>query len=51
MTSDEEDQMTGEREGERRVGLDDIDEDEFERGDDAFESKSYRHTRLKKFSK
>ena len=51
MTSDEEDQMTGEREGERRVGLDDIDEDEFERDDDAFESKSYRHTRLKKFSK
>ena len=27
------------------------DEDEFERGDDAFESKSYRHTRLKKFGK
>ena len=27
----------------------DIDEDEFERGDVAFESKSYRHSRLKKF--
>ena len=51
MTADEEDAMTGEREGERRVGLDDIDEDEFEEGDDAFESKSYRHTRLKKFGK
>jgi len=51
MTPEEENEMTGEREGERRVGLDDIDEDEFEDGDDAFESKSYRHTRLKKFNK
>jgi hypothetical protein len=28
----------------------DIDEDEFEKGDSSFESKSYRHTRLKKFN-
>lgn len=51
MTPEQENEMTGEIEGERRVGLDDIDEDEFERDDDAFESKSYRHTRLKKFGK
>jgi len=31
--------------------LSDVDEDEFEKGDVAFESKSYRHTRLKKFNK
>ena len=31
--------------------LSDIDEEEFERGDVAFESKSYKHTRLKKFGK
>ena len=31
--------------------LSDIDEDEFEKGDIAFESKSYKHTRLKKFGK
>jgi len=51
MTPEEENEMTGELEGERNVGLDDIDEDEFEKGDDAFESKSYRKTRLKKFGK
>ena len=51
MTPEEENEMTGELEGEKKVGLDDIDEDEFEKGDDAFESKSYRHTRLKKFGK
>ena len=31
--------------------LSDVDEDEFEKGDVAFESKSYRHTRLKKFGR
>ncbi len=31
--------------------LSDIDEDDFEKGDIAFESKSYKHTRLKKFGK
>lgn len=51
MSPEEENEMTGEIEGERNVGLDDIDEDEFEKGDDAFESKSYRTTRLKKFGK
>jgi hypothetical protein len=51
ITPEEEEAMTGEREGERKVGLDDIDEDEFEDTDDAFESKSYRKTRLKKFNK
>ena len=51
MTPEEENEMTGEIEGERKVGLDDIDEDEFEDGDIAFESKSYRKTRLKKFKK
>lgn len=49
MTADEENEMTGEREGERRAGLDDI--EEFEEEDERFESKSYRHTRLKKFGK
>ena len=48
MTPEEEESMTGEREGERKAGLDDID-DEFE--DEAFESKSYKRTRLKKFKK
>jgi hypothetical protein len=51
MTPEEENEMTGEIEGERNIGLDDIDEDEFEKGDDAFESKSYRVSRLKKFGK
>lgn len=51
ITPEEENEMTGEIEGERNVGLDDIDEDEFEKGDDAFESKSYRRSRLKKFGK
>ena len=45
MTADEENEMTGELEGERKVGLDEIEEE------DTFESKSYRHTRLKKFGK
>ena len=58
MTSDEEDEMTGEREGERNVGLDEVeeleenpafttvenDEDDWN-NEDAFESKSYKHTR------
>jgi len=48
---EEENEMTGEREGERKVGLDDIDEDEFEDSDVAFESKSYKNSRLKKFKK
>jgi hypothetical protein len=47
MTADEEDEMTGEREGERKAGLDELENLE----DEAFESKSYRHTRLKKFGK
>jgi hypothetical protein len=51
MTPEEENEMTGEREGERRVALDDIDEDEFEDDDVAFESKSYKNLRLKKFKK
>lgn len=51
ITPEEENELTGEIEGERRAGLDDIDEDEFEDGDDAFESKSYKKTRLKKFNK
>lgn len=49
MTPEEENEMTGEREGERNVGLDDI--EDFEEEDEKFESKSYRHTRLKKFGK
>ena len=42
MTSDEEDEMTGEREGERKAGLDEIENFEDE---NSFESKSYKHTR------
>ena len=51
MTPEEENEMTSEIEGERKTGLDDIDEDELEDDDVAFESKSYKHTRLKKFGK
>ena len=42
MTSDEEDEMTGEREGERKAGLDEIENFEDE---NPFESKSYKSTR------
>lgn len=45
MSPEEENEMTGEIQGERNVGLDDIDEDEFEKGDMPFESKSYKSTR------
>lgn len=41
MSSNDEDEMTDEIEGERKVGLDEV--EDFE--DDAFESKSYKHTR------
>ena len=55
MTTDEEDEMTGEREGERRAGLDieevEADVEDWNNEDEKFESKSYRHTRLKKFGK
>ena len=55
MTSDEEDEMTGEREGERRAGSDieevEDDVEDWNNEDEKFESKSYRHTRLKKFGK
>ena len=58
MTSDEEDEMTGEREGERKVGLDEIenledgsdfttveDDDDDWNNENSFESKSYKSTR------
>ena len=58
MTSDEEDEMTGEREGERKAGLDEIenledgsdfttveDDDDDWSNENSFESKSYKHTR------
>ena len=58
MTSDEEDEMTGEREGERNVGLDEVedleenpafttvdDDDDDWSNENSFESKSYKHTR------
>jgi hypothetical protein len=51
MTADEENEMTGEREGERRAGVDIEDVEDWDNEDEKFESKSYRHTRLKKFGK
>ncbi len=47
MTPEEEDLLTGERSGERSVGLDDLEDDDFQK----FESKSYKSQRLKKFRK
>ena len=49
MTSEEENEITGEMEGERKVGLDDV--EDWDNEEEKFESKSYRHTRLKKFGK